>query len=74
MKINFKAMSWCWENGVKIFPHPITQNGSVLQIVISKNENEKLGEQRYTPQTVYKKINELYTSIYNKNNPNEEIQ
>lgn len=60
-------MSWCWKNGVKIFPHPITKDGSVLQIVISKNENEKLGEQRYTPQTVYKKINDLYTSIYNKN-------
>jgi len=64
-------MSWCWENGIKIFPHPITSTGCVLKIVISKNEDEILGEDRYTPKTVYKKINELYTSIYNKNNPND---
>ena len=68
MGLNFRAMSWCWDNGVKFSPFPIVSNGSVLKIIQSKNGNETLGNERYTPDNVHEKINELYTAIYEKNN------
>ncbi|WP_233860872.1 hypothetical protein [Tenacibaculum piscium] len=63
---NFKAMSWCFENEIKIFPKPMISNGSVLKIVVSEKGNEKIGKDNYDNKEVYKKINELYTQIYNK--------
>lgn len=67
---------WCWENGVKFVPHPITSNGSVLKILMIKevkqnittHTTEKLGEEKFTPETVYDKIRELYKAVYFKNN------
>ncbi len=68
--LHFKAMQWCWDNGVKFSPFPMVSNGSILKIVKSENGNETLGKAKYTPDNVYLKINELYITIYNKNNPN----
>ncbi|WP_299162782.1 hypothetical protein [uncultured Tenacibaculum sp.] len=68
MELHFKAMKWCWNNGVKITPFPIISDGSILKIIVSKNGNETLGEQSYTSKEVFIKINELYLSIYEKNN------
>ncbi len=65
---NFKAMRWCWENGIKVYPHPMTKDGGVLKIIISDNGNEKLGEKKYNKETVYSKINEIYSTLYNRNN------
>ncbi|MCG8762937.1 hypothetical protein G1K46_09360 [Tenacibaculum finnmarkense] len=63
---NINAKRWCWNNGIKIFPKPMVSNGSVLKIVISNNGVEKIGKDNYDNKEVYKKINELYTQIYNK--------
>ncbi|PKH52893.1 hypothetical protein CXF68_20285 [Tenacibaculum sp. Bg11-29] len=68
MILNFRAMRWCWDNGVKFSPFPVVSNGSVLKIIQSKNGNETLGTEQYTPDNIYKKINELYTAIYERNN------
>lgn len=66
--LHFKAVQWCLDNGIKFSPFPVVSNGSVLKIVKSENGNEILGEAIYNSENVYEKINELYLSIYNKNN------
>lgn len=68
--LHFKEMQWCWNNGVKFSPFPLVSDGSILKILKSENGNETLGEVKYTPETVYKKIDQLYVAIYNKNNNN----
>lgn len=68
MELDFKAMKWCWNNGITFTPFPLVSNGSVLKIAMNKNGNETLGEVNYTPAEVYNKINELYIAVYNKNN------
>lgn len=68
MELNFNAMRWCWNNGVKIFPHPLMSDGSILKIVVSKNGDETIGTKKYNEKEVYKKIDELYTVFYKKNN------
>ena len=65
MTLNINAMRWCWSNGIKIYPHPLLSNGTVLKVMINNNGNERLGNERFTPKTIYKKINELYTELYN---------
>lgn len=68
MESHIKAKKWCWDNGIKIYPLPIVSNGSILKIIVNKNGNETLGEQKYDQNQVYEKIKELYSSIYEKNN------
>ncbi|SOU87858.1 hypothetical protein [Tenacibaculum dicentrarchi] len=63
---NIKAMSWCLDNEIKIFPKPMVSSGAVLKIVVSNKGIEKVGKDNYDNKEVYKKINELYTQIYNK--------
>lgn len=63
-----KYATWCWENGIKIFPIPLNATGTVLKIAVEKNGKIKLGEEKYTNATVYDKIKELYKLIFTKNN------
>lgn len=72
----YKYSKWCWENGVKFVPIPITSNGSVLKIAMIKETitqtgniktTQKLGEEKFTNETVYDRIKELYKQVFNKN-------
>lgn len=63
---NTKAMSWCFKNKIKIFPHPLISDGSTMTIIISENGNEMMVEGKYEPSNIYPKINELYKKIYNE--------
>ncbi len=66
LKLNFKAMRWCWENGIRVLPKPIDNAGRILKIIVERNKNQELGEKTYTNSTVYSKINELYTYFFEK--------
>ncbi|ALU74324.1 hypothetical protein AUW17_05280 [Tenacibaculum dicentrarchi] len=68
MILNFKAMSWCFENDIKIFPKPMVSSGAVLKLVLSNKGIERISDETYSPKEYAKKTNELYTQIYNKNN------
>jgi hypothetical protein len=63
---NFKERKWCWENGIRIYPHPLNKNGTKLAIVIEKNGNETIGKGIYSDNDVYEKINELYLNLFKK--------
>lgn len=72
----YKYSKWCWENGIKFIPIPITSNGSVLKIAMIKETitqtgniktTQKLGEEKFTNETVYDRIKELYKQVFNKN-------
>ena len=63
---NIKAKQWCWANGIKISPFPINSTGSHMKINIVKNGSDNVGEKIFTPEDIYAKINELYTTIYNR--------
>ncbi|WP_392420119.1 hypothetical protein ACF3OE_00480 [Capnocytophaga canis] len=64
------AMSWCWENGITIYPIPLVPNGSSMKICVNNNGAETIGKDIYYNKThkIYDKIKELYVTIYNKNN------
>jgi hypothetical protein len=67
--------SWAERNKVRIYPVPQTSTGNVLKIAIETKGNIKLGEEKYffdkkkPCSKMSKKIEELYKSIYFKNNP-----
>lgn len=63
-----KYFSWCVNNGITIYPKPYTPNGSVLKIVVNNNGREKIGEEKYTDNSIYDKIKDLYKQIFNKHN------
>ena len=67
-KLYDKYFSWCVDNGITIYPKPYTPNGSVLKIVVNNNGREKIGEEKYTNDSIYEKIKELYRDIFNKYN------
>ncbi len=61
-----KAKRYCWDNGIKITPIPLNNQGTLLKICIDNKGRKKIGEKIYDNNDVYTKINELYMSIYNK--------
>ncbi|WP_299681063.1 hypothetical protein [uncultured Tenacibaculum sp.] len=71
MDLVIEAKRWCWAHQIKIYPHPLNTNGTKLKIIISKNGNEGLGENTYSKENVFKKINELYTTIYERQLTNQ---
>ncbi|ATA67284.1 hypothetical protein CGC48_00805 [Capnocytophaga cynodegmi] len=66
-----KIRSWCWEHGISIYPVPYVSNGSRLKICLNKKGKETIGKDIYdNGQAIYDKINEMYRTIYEKNNQN----
>ena len=63
-----KYFSWCTSNGITIYPKPLTPSGSILKIVVNNKGTEKIGEEKYTNDTIYDKIKDLYKQIFNKHN------
>lgn len=72
----YKYSKWCWENGIKFIPIPITSNGSVLKIAMIKERytpkgnlkiTQTIGEEKFTNETVYTRIKELYRQVFNNN-------
>ncbi|GET48820.1 hypothetical protein RCZ02_16510 [Capnocytophaga felis] len=66
-----KIMTWCWNNGVSIYPIPLVSNGSRLRICLNNNGKETIGKDIYdNGPAIYEKIKEMYRAIYKKNNQN----
>lgn len=62
------AMSWCWDNGISIYPVPQVSNGKVLKICLNKNGVETIGKDIYdNGPKIYDKIKQMYQTIYEKN-------
>ena len=66
MEKNFKERKWCWENGIRIYPHPLNKNGTKLAIIIENNGDEIIGKGIYSDKNVYEKINDLYLKLFKK--------
>lgn len=47
---------WCWDNGITIYPKPITYNGSRCKIVINTNGQETIGKEVYEDKPTSKLI------------------
>ncbi len=63
-----KHFTWCVNNGITIYPKPYNSIGTVLKIVVNNNGREKIGDEKHTEETIYKKIKELYKQIFTKHN------
>lgn len=62
-----KYFSFCLSIGVKIYPKPIVNNGSIMKIVKNINNVEYIGEIKYSDNSIYEKIKEMYKNIYELN-------
>ncbi len=71
----FKAMRWCIENGIRIYPSPVRfsfgKSRPDINIIVENNGKKKRGQLVYKQdkdgQKEYtEKINELYQTIYKK--------
>lgn len=61
-------MKWCWDNELRIYPQPLTSTGSRMKIVVEKKGSQKMGDEVFNDiKKITKKINDLYTQIFNKN-------
>ena len=73
-----KCMSWCLENGIRIYHVPkkkgekdylIEIEGKHFTSDFMKKNWKVISDVRYSPKESSAKIRELYCSIYRKNNP-----
>ena len=58
--------TWCWENGIKMYPVPTHNKEMYIEIV--NNGTIIRSPQTYTSKTIYDKIRELYCHYYTTNN------
>lgn len=60
--------SWCFANGIKVYPKPITSNGSICLLILNQNGIETLGTEKIKNEDLTTKITDLYRRIYDKHN------
>ena len=61
-----KAQSWCFDNGIKIYP--LASNTGNHKIEINNNGVIIESPEEYTQEDVYAKIWEIYCHLYDTNN------
>ena len=70
---NHKYEKWCHDNGIKIYPIPVS-NGGLYKIALDTKGNVVQGKQTYKDSplkgevSVWDKIRMLYKEIFEKNN------
>jgi len=62
-----KAKSWCFRNGIRIYPHPLDAKGTRLKIIVEKRGKQKLGNKVYDNESIYNEMNDLYVYYFEKN-------
>ena len=66
----WKCMSWCLVNGIKIYHVPRKYYEKDYYIEIDDNTNKIRSPEQYPPKEASLKIWELYCYYYDKNNSN----
>jgi hypothetical protein len=66
----WKSMSWCLDNNIKIYYVPKKYNEKDYFIEIDDNDNKTRSPKRYPVKEASLKISELYCYYYDKNNSN----
>jgi hypothetical protein len=72
-----KIMTWCWDNGIKIYPKPVLKSSGAkspkVNIEINYNGQVQKGTEIYSQdkkgaEVLYRKIIELYSWYYARKN------
>lgn len=62
---------WAVATGIRIYPIPQTNTGTILKIGIENKGKLTIGEMKYSNKEVYEAIKKLYKTLYEKYNKNE---